>query len=923
MRIPTDGYLASTTLALAICCLAGLWPSVSRAAAPVAEVKVIEGAPTLLVHGRPTPPLLFFTSAPGTPIEVEDGKVALERAQGEALLSAALSAGEPLVVEATVTMQEGFLDDATASLRACWDEGTGAGYMFGLQYVKGENRVKLWKHDGKGPWLTWHTKPFDWEVGHEVRLRLEVRDGHLSGWVDGRLICEQDDPEPLPSGDLALGAYCCRAAFGNVRAQVAGAEVLRGFGEGAGRPLPPWRNTESCAGRMQSFSDHGVKLFTYGIPMGTWWRAPGEYELSGVEESLGNMVAAVPDALALLRVELNPPEWWLKQHPDEQMRLQSREGREWTAPWASMSSSLWRQEAGEALGAFVAHLSAGPLTGHVLGWHIGAGDCGEWAYAWGECCGDYSPAQRSAFAQWLTRKYGDDAGLRKAWRQPEVTLQSAAIPAPERRYRGALGGMHDPRQAMDVVDYLRFHSEVCAESICHFARTAKAACGRQHLVGAFYGYWISPGWRPGSFHNAGHHDMAQVLACPDIDFVCDPYSYRDRAPGAGWCGQAPQAAITLAGKLHLCEDDTRTFLTADDANHAFGRCPDRPSTIGVLQRNWAGSVTGGGGLWWMEQGPGWFEDPELLQALGRLQSLHEGLSPAARRSTAQIALVIDERSADYLTQSDELTLPLLVDQTVGCLSYVGAPYDILLSSQLSSAPDYKLYLLPQACAPDAQTREQLKALRRPGRTIAWVHAPGLLTTDGPSVQAASDLTGIRLALREIGGPTFVSLIPQQDGPLASLPGGYSYGTHSRIAPLLEVVDPEARILGLARTTSANLLDGIGWPLPCYQGPGLAEKMVDGARVVYSATGPLPAPLLRAIARLAGVHVYSEEGDYVAAGETMFALHSSFTGTHHIRLPRKADVTDGLTGTSVGEGIEGFEVTMNLGQTGVWVLDEAR
>lgn len=900
-------------------CLLMPWSLVCSSAPPVAEVRVIDAAPTLLVRGRPTPPLLFYTSPPDAPLQVEDGRLVLERAQGEALLPAAVPAGSPLVVEATVAMLAGYTDDATVSIRACWDERTGAGYLFGLQFAKEGNQLKLWKHAGKGPWQTWHTKPLDWSLGREVRLRLEISDGHLSGWVDGQRLADQDDPDPLPSGDVVLAAYYCRATFSALRAQAGGKEVLRGFGEVPGRVTAPWRSGSSTE-RMASFGTRGVRLFSYNVEMGTWWHAPGKVDVSGVEASLQHMAAAVPESLALLRVSVSPPAWWLQAHPDEQTRLLDRDGREGKVPWPSMGSALWRQEAGAALAALVSTLASRPVTQSILGWHIGAGDCGEWSYAWGESCGDYSPAQQAAFVRWLTAKYGTDAALREAWRQPDAALPSAAVPPPERRYTGALGGLQDPRQAADVIDYLRFHSQVCAEALCYFARIAKDACGRQHLVGGFYGYWISPGWRPGSFHNVGHHDLAQVLASPDIDFVCDPYSYRDRGPGAGWTGQAPQAAITAAGKLHLCEDDTRTFLTADDADHAFGRCPDRASTIGVLQRNWAGAVTGGGGIWWMEQGPGWFEDSATLDALGRLQTVHAGLSAEARTSAAQIALVIDERSADYLVQSDDLTIPLLVDQTVGCLAYVGAPYDLILSSQVASARDYTLYILPQSYAPHPETSAHLRALRRPGRTLLWLHAPGLLTADGPSDQTASELTGMQLALRKIGGPTFISLFPQTDGPLAALPGGYSYGTHSRMAPLLEVTDPEARLWGLARSTSANLFDGVTWPLPCYQGAGLAEKTVDGARVIFSATGPLPAPLLREIARSAGVHIYSEEGDYVAASRSLLAVHASFTGTHHLRLPRPVRVTDVLTGAVLGSAVTTLAVPLTLGQTGIWTLD---
>ena len=95
--------------------LGAAWPLAGLAAVPVAEVRVVEGAPTLFVHGQPTPPLLFYTAAPEAPVKVDAGRVTLERAAGEHLLPATVPAGSPLAVEVSVVLQEGFMDDATAS----------------------------------------------------------------------------------------------------------------------------------------------------------------------------------------------------------------------------------------------------------------------------------------------------------------------------------------------------------------------------------------------------------------------------------------------------------------------------------------------------------------------------------------------------------------------------------------------------------------------------------------------------------------------------------------------------------------------------------------------------------------------------------------------------------------------------------------
>lgn len=103
-----------------------------------------------------------------------------------------------------------------ASLRACLDESTGAAYMFGLQFLHDGNRIKLWKHTRAGRWETWHGRPLAWALGQRLRLRLEVAGGHLTGFVDGQLVAQQVDPDPLPTGEVALGAYCCAATFGGV-----------------------------------------------------------------------------------------------------------------------------------------------------------------------------------------------------------------------------------------------------------------------------------------------------------------------------------------------------------------------------------------------------------------------------------------------------------------------------------------------------------------------------------------------------------------------------------------------------------------------------------------------------------------------------------------------------------------------------------
>ena len=883
---------------------------------PVARVKVEHGVPQLYVHGKRTPPMMFWTPSPMGKTAMRGSRLEMSQRYGAARAFARFDARGPLVAECTVTMQRGHIPDATAYILACDRSRPARHYLFGLRFAPEGNHIKLWKTEGKG-WHTWFTLPHSWQLGHRVRLRLEVAGKRVMGYVDGRLVAEKDDPSPLDIGAVGTGAYCCDASFHGFRTTVGNRRVLDGFATKDGNLVAPWDAAAGGEDRLQSFARQGIHLFSYGLSMGDWWRGPGEYDFEPVAARLEAMRSADPESLALLRINISPPAWWMKEHPDDVMVCTHRDGHSWRGKYASLSSAAWRTDAGEALAALARHFTASPLSRHILGWHVAGGDCGEWSYSWGEACADYSPAHLAAYRQWLTDRYGTDDALRQAWRRPDASLATATIPPPAQRYRGSWGDLFEPMKERPTIDYLRFHSEAVADSICHFARIAKRSCLRQHLVGAFYGYSISTSWRPASWHNCGHHALARVLACPDIDFVCDPYVYRDRYPGQACVPQSLPEAIRLAGKLHLMEDDTRTSLTAEGK---IGRCPDIPTTIGTLRRNWAAAVTQAGGLWWMEQGPGWFEHPDILADLGRLRTLHADLPPAACRSSAEIAVVISQGSQPFMAQTPNLVLPLISDQIIRELSFVGAPFDLILSSDLAHAAHYKLLIFPVSYHVPKAERARIRALYRPGRTIVWLHAPGLLTDKGANDKAASALTGITLKLANIGGPAHVRITDFASPLTRDLPPGTTYGSHRRIAPLLRVVDPKAHVLGHTGCTALNILDGQGWGLSTYRGSGLAIKDVGGARVLFSAAGPLPAPLLRNIAREAGVHIYDDAGDVVYASRGLLAVHYASTGRRALRIPRGVRVRDAFTGRKRSTWRGKLKVDAQAGHTDIFRLE---
>jgi hypothetical protein len=211
----------------------------------------------------------------------------------------------------------------------------------------------------------------------------------------------------------------------------------------------------------------------------------------------------------------------------------------------------------------------GKYSDHFLGYHLAAGECGEWAYAWRNYTqSDYSPAQLAAFRRWRR----DSA---------------VEIPRDWRRHEGDDGFIHDPV----LQDYMRFHSEVVADAVCHFARLAKEELRRlkrEKIVAIFYGYHFTPPGNPSAFFNSGHHALAKVLASPDVDVLCAPYSYYQREAGGTYYSQLVAGSVRLAGKLTYSEEDTVTHVVPPVPYRYH--CPDRWTTENVLRRNILGSL---------------------------------------------------------------------------------------------------------------------------------------------------------------------------------------------------------------------------------------------------------------------------------------------------------------------------------------------
>ncbi len=547
-------------------------------------------------------------------------------------------------------------------------------------------------------------------------------------------------------------------------------------------PRPPFMyrgtvNPLSTHGRRQIglFRDAGVHVYTMYLPLEPMWKAPGEYDFSHLDDVVRAYLSADPDARLVVILRLIPPRWWMDERPDELIRYaggddfntSDESGR---VRRASLASKLWQRDALDIWTAAIEHLEAQPWGKRIIGYQPGYGIYTEWHYfgSWREQMPDTGVAMTKYFREWLRAKYGTDAALREAWSDAEVTLESATVPLAEPRLSAGALGMRSRDTDSWVIDYYRCQQEVTADDIELFCAAAKRVTGGRVLCGVFYGYFYGVV----SQTQGGHLELERLFSSPNIDYYAAPYNYSHRLMGDDGRTRTTIDAFPLAGKVHMIEADTRTHLHPRDE---YGKLGLAGESVAAIRREIATALTHSSALWWCDFGEdgsgGWYDQPELIDEIGRMVKLAERRLNSPRRSTAEVALICDFESCYHLAEGAPMRAHERTLDRVGTeLHRTGTPFDTILLSQLADADldRYKLLIFLHALRVDAPTRQAVRKAVR-GRSALWLWAPGI--TDGESFgpDLVTDLTGFDVALEGIGTQASVVTCGTEDPLTQGLP----------------------------------------------------------------------------------------------------------------------------------------------------------
>lgn len=619
--------------------------------------------------------------------------------------------------------------------------------------------------------------------------------------------------------------------------------------------------------------DAGIRLFR--LPLGLCNSKEGSLDTAQIDRSYSEFIARHPDAYILPHLEISAPKWWLEKNPDEVWRHASE-----NTAGNSPASAKWRKEIGEDLRRYIEHIGQAPYADRIIGFVLAAGETTEWM-AWGLMTdekGDFSPANLSSYRKWLHSNITRDV-LESAL-GAGVTAGSATVPALADQKPNSFD-IINPSAAAAL--YYQYNSYPAAESIKHFARIVKQASGGRLLAGCYYGYTCQLG---GYLPESQHLAVQRLADCPDIDFLGSPPVYTNRGPGGTSTFMSCTASILARDKLWFDEADNRTHLTpADTSMGPVGRAETKQETLAVMKREFGHVISRGALEWCFDMSGGWFSDPDILKLLGGFEQYRAQIfdDPDAPPFVSEVAFLVDELNLCFLTPNlaglgNSANTPSFLDagfaSFFSLLPTLGAPYDVYLMCDAHRLPEsVKLVVVMNAYRLEQSQLDVLRQLGRPGRSVLWVYAPGLYEAE-PGVLGSRNSERMR---------SLTSIQLEVDDSVSALSASAQLPDRSEAAFSAGSGRP---LIWCSDSTVESIATYVGTDR-C----ALAIKDRGGWYSMWSGVPNVAIPVLRELARKAGVHIYSETGDTFYAGYGTITIHSNHAGRKAVNLGTTLDAEE--------------------------------
>ncbi len=637
-------------------------------------------------------------------------------------------------------------------------------------------------------------------------------------------------------------------------------QVNNGEYIGIGGPPGPFLQQVALA------RDAGVNLVSYSAP--NCWTSPEQpLDWRPLDDLCRQIVEVNPKVLLVPRVNANAPDWWLRQNPEALMVYDTNQ----PGHFASVSHRAYRAAAAAHLEKLCRHLMQA-FPEHFAGVHPCGQNTGEWFYegSWERPLSGYDPAAREAFRAWLKER-GD------------ADFATAEPPTADERRAHPNGFLRDPARERRLIEFARFQQREMADMVLALAAAARRGSDGKKLVVFFYGYQFEFPPLANGAATSGHYALAPVLKSKDIDILCSPISYFDRE----WLGTAPSMSpaesVRNAGILWLNEDDSRTHLDTRTTEHVQeGGLVNLRQTQQVMLRNTAQAALRGFGTWWMDlPGEGWFNDAAIWEEQKRLRPVEQAMVKRAQPFAPEIAAIVGEDSLCHLTGGSSLAAKPLIYDGRAALGRCGAPYgQFALPDALAGNVPAKLQFFLASWSLTPADRQALIANRPRNTTRVWCYAPGYLLPSRTDIGAMNDVTGFK---HRAVSPNSAEATPTEAGRKLGLTK--PWGPKEAVQPLFTVDATGVETL-------ATYQDG---------SPAVALRRSKSGLDVFLGVPALTPELVRAFAKMSGVHLFTEENAAVWAAEGFLSVQAHTSGPLVIQTGRSSAMVDALTGAKLGRG----------------------
>ncbi|MDR3688555.1 MAG: hypothetical protein P4L46_04190 [Fimbriimonas sp.] len=614
---------------------------------------------------------------------------------------------------------------------------------------------------------------------------------------------------------------------------------------------------------------------------------------------LAKAVEIDPEAQVIFRVTFQAPRGW----QDRYMNARYRHADGTVAEPSVCDDEFW-DVAKACLERFVKQMRLLPLHENIMGLHL---ERGEWFFSEGLGY-DNSKAAQAKFRDWARTRYNnDEVTLRASWFDGSARFDNIQIPEYRQSGTDDEKFIRSSRKHRRYVDYHLFLSDATVHRIGDLAYTAKAASDGYFLLGASYGYTFE--W---SHPSSGHLSLGKLLRTPEIDFIAGPPSYRERDPGGSAAFPCPIDSFALNSKLYISEEDFKTSLSTGHEPDDFNPTLKTPQALESAHWRGAGvALAHSTGVAWMDLwGNGWLKTNSVWARASRVRA-----AMVDRMQTPlgdpEVAIFIDERALAYLVDSH--AFELLVQNVRESVLRAGVSAAFYLLSDLAHRekfPDSKLYLFLNAWDVRPELRAAIKSrLQCNDKILFWLYSAGLFDAGRDSLERAREITGIALKPQPFYSKSGTTILNRRHPLSEAFPDKSLIGS-TKLEPSYFAIPEGATVLGEYSQTG----------LPSFvvrefdEGPAEAHW-----KSVFLGEPVVNAALIRALAQMAGAHVWNFHEDVVHVRAPFCTIHCSGAGPRTITLPNKFSAFNLLTDEWVAVDATNLRFTATDGSTHVFLV----